>query len=192
MPIRNWRHGCYSREVPVTTPLPTPLLPKHLAEHFQQMAETCLKLAERLDAWAGERNGPISGVISSLTRLAADLEQFCAVLRADGLRPSALRHLPSQDVEHLIGQQRRALELLLSRINITSSALLSGEPLRADGKGIDVYRRLAALIRQSQSIAKSLVSNLYWLEQRQDRYEEDLTARLFAALMGESEEPKVP
>ncbi|PJF31144.1 MAG: hypothetical protein CUN51_04550 [Candidatus Thermofonsia Clade 1 bacterium] len=191
MSVRNWRHGLYSREVPVTTALPTPLLPAHLADYFQSMAETCLSLAERLDAHVGERNGQIGSVISSLTRLAADLEQFSAVLRADGLRPSALRDLPDEDLDHLIAQQRRALELTLSRISLATNALLNGQPLRPDGTGVDVYRRLATLMRESKSIAKALASNLYGLEQRQDRYAEDLTARLYAALQGdeESEQP---
>lgn len=55
MSIGNWRHGFYSRNLPLTTTLPTPLLPAHLADHFQGMAEACLTLAERLDAHAAER-----------------------------------------------------------------------------------------------------------------------------------------
>ncbi len=191
MVTRSWRHGCYSRAVPVTIMLPEPLLPLHLADHFQRMAEACLILAERLAAHAGERNGQMGRALSSLTRLVADLEQFSAVLRADGLRPSALRNLPSEDAVHLVGQQRRALELTLSRIDMVTSSLMASEPLRPDGTGVDVYLRLAALMRQSKNIAKALASNLYWLQQRQDRYQEDLAARLHAALE-ESEELKSP
>ncbi|PJF34931.1 MAG: hypothetical protein CUN49_13130 [Candidatus Thermofonsia Clade 1 bacterium] len=192
MPVRKAvRHGFYSREVPITAKLPDPLRAAHLARYFQSMAEASLALAERLDAWAGERNGQISGAISSLTRLAAELEQFSAALNADALRPSALSNLPAEDVERLIAQQRRALELALSRIALTSSALLSGEPLRADGSGISVYQQLATLMRRSKSIAQALATNLYWQRHSQDAYEDDLAARLYAAL-SESEDSQTP
>lgn len=187
MSIGNWRHGFYSRNLPLTTTLPTPLLPAHLADHFQGMAEACLTLAERLDAHAAERNGQVGRAVSTLTRLAADLEQFSALLRTDGLRPSALGNLPSPEGDHLIAQQRRALELSLSRIHLVTGALLSGEPLRPDGKGVETYRRLATLMRESKGIAKALASNLYWLQQQQDRPEADLAARLYAALPPDQE-----
>ncbi len=182
-PIRKTtRHGFYSRSLPELTKLPPNLTPPHLAGYFQGMAEACLTLAERLSAWAGERNGQITSVISSLTRLATDLEQFSATLNADALRPAPLQNLPAEDVVRLIAQQQRALELALSRITLTVSALL-GEPLREDGSGLKVYRELATLMRRSKGIAQTLATNLHWLRAAQDGFENDLSARLYAAIL---------
>ena len=130
----------------------------------------------------------IGNVISNLSRLSSDLEQFSAVLSVNALRPSPLSNLPSEDIEQLIAQQRRALELALSRIALTCSALLAGEPLRADGKGITAYRELATLMRRSKSIAQALATNLYWQQRMQDAYEDDLSARLYAAVLGKESE----
>ncbi|MCE7949447.1 MAG: hypothetical protein DYG88_18680 [Chloroflexi bacterium CFX4] len=183
-PVRKaTRHGFYSRHLPEVTKLPPNLTQPHLATYFQGMAEACLALAERLSAWAGERNGQITSVISSLTRLASDLEQFSATLNADALRPSPLSNLPAEEVVRLIAQQQRALELALSRITLTISALSKGEPLREDGSGLKVYRELAALIRRSKGIAQTLAANLHWLRAAQDGFEDDLSARLYAAIV---------
>lgn len=183
-PVRKaTRHGFYSRSLTEVIQLPPNLTPPHLAAYFQGMAEACLSLAERLSAWAGERNGQITSVISSLTRLATDLEQFSATLNADALRPSPLSSLPAEDVARLIAQQQRALELALSRITLTVSALSNGEPLREDGSGLKVYRELATLIRRSKGIAQTLATNLHWLRATQDSFANDLSARLYAAIV---------
>jgi hypothetical protein len=189
MPIRNLRHGLYVRDVPITASLPTPLRAPQLASYFKGMAEACLLLAERLDAWSGGSNGQIGNVISNLSRLSSDLEQFSAVLSVNALRPSPLSNLPSEDIEQLIAQQRRALELALSRIALTCGALLAGEPLRANGTGITAYRELATLMRRSKSIAQALATNLYWQQRMQDAYEDDLSARLYAAILGKESKP---
>lgn len=187
MGFRNKRHGLFSRDVPITAPLPTPLQQAQLAPYFSSMAEVSLRLAERLDDWAKERNGKVADVVGILTRLSSDLEQFSAALSANAVRPSALS-LSDEGGEQLVAQQRRALELTLSRVALTSNVLLAGEPLQPDGRGISTYRGLAVLMRRCKTIAQALAANLRWQQGMKDRHEDDLAARLYAALREDEEQ----
>lgn len=182
--------GLYAQQPGDWVPVAPQVRPEGLAVFARDLGDASMWVAEALAAIeapdAARAAGLYASVAQELWQLGGELEG------ATGIKPSPLGALNEGMFEGMMLKQVGALSLILSQCRTAWRRLRERHEMGAEGGLFDgeklnpIIGYLAAHMRSAKRIMRELAANRAWQERGRDA-EEDLAARILAAIQAESE-----
>lgn len=182
--------GLYARQPGDWVPVAVGVRPEGLAVFARDLGDASLWLAEALAAIdtpdAARAAGLYASVAQELWQVAGEMEG------ATGIKASPLGTLSDEAFGRMMEKQVSALSLILSQCRTAWRRLRERHEIGAEGGLFDgeklnpILGYLAAHMRSAKRMMRDLAANRAWHERGQDA-QEDLAARILAAIQAESE-----